>query len=208
VSKYEYLVDDEIYPVEASLWGTNAYHFSCTVRAGTQANCICANKLKAFDEKRFGGILEECHDAIRVGTCPARAMRREEELAGKAIYFVNRKKLQAANDARDAAARATVPAKWGEKKPAPVRTAPKVDDAQKPEHKAPVVKSQPKVEAPSFSDGGDYAAAINRAMSEAAVAPKQNKVEPKTPPVIDTLPSVKPGMSLIEMARQRMAAKV
>lgn len=210
MSNYEYLVDDEIYPVEATLWGTNAYLFPCDVRGGTQANCICANKVKAFDEKRLGGIIEECVGALRSGTCKAKEMRREEEIAGKAIYFVNRKKLQAANDARDALIRAAAPAKWGEKKAAPSRPAPRMYDAvpqQKTEHVTPQVKTQPSVSSASFSDGGDYAAAINRAMSEAAVESKQDKVESKAPPVIDASPA-KAGMSLIEMARQRMAAKV
>lgn len=140
---------------DASAGGDNAYYLDYCIHVQHRpayAACIC--KLQDRKKGRLDGF-PECSAAIGRKDCPAAAMRREEELADKAIYFVSRAELQKQMRAA-AEARGAVFAKMAEQGRdwTPSRTK--------------RVKTTATPAAPSVSV--DYAAAINKAMSSAAAA--------------------------------------
>lgn len=143
---------------ERSATGDNAHYLpACQHTQHRPAYCACLHKI----EQRKKGRLEsypECSAAIGRKDCPALAMKKEEELAGKAIYFVSRAQLQAEMQAA-AEARGHVFARMAEqgKDWAPSKT--------KRSKTAPATKPS----APAYA-GVDYAAAINAAMAKAAAA--------------------------------------
>lgn len=203
-----------IFGAEHSATGNNAYYLAgCRHVCHRPAYASCLSKIAERKKGRLEGDAD-CSAAIGRKDCPALAMKHEEELTGKAIYFVNRKQLQ--EEMRIAAeARGQVFARMAEqgKDWAPSKT------------KRPKTSSTPAAAAPSFS-GTDYAAAINKALSaaKAATAPDSSKdlsLEPKVPASsavksvsadLSPAPKASPpstGLSMLEfarMARQRAAA--
>lgn len=207
--------DLPIYGPERSASGTeNAYYLPSCPHAGHRpAYCSCLDKIA---RRKKGRLVDnpDCSAAIGNKSCPALAMRHEEELAGKAIYFISRKQLQ--EEMKIAAdARAEVFSRMAErgKNWAPSRT------------KRP--STAPAKPAAATPPAVDYAAAINQALANAkaaaAAAPTapESKIELKTgassalKSVSADLPSKQSaapttGMSMKEfaaqIARQRAAA--
>lgn len=184
-------IDDEIYPVSASALGTNAYYIpNCKEVGHNAAYASCLKKIKDRKEGRLDAQYSDCSAAIGRKDCPAMAMRKEEELENKAIYFINRKKLQSNNQFRDEMA-------------ASQARADNVKSASKfPNKSTRAVEPVGSIAIPESS----YAAAINNAMQEMS---KEETVTSKSviakqkeaPPVVIN----KTGMSLLDMARARMA---
>lgn len=89
-------VDTEIYPVEKSAEGTNAYYCEYCPAAGYRPNyASCLRRIS--DHKK--GLLESnetaCAAPIANGkACMAAVMLDQEEKAGRALYYVNRKKMR------------------------------------------------------------------------------------------------------------------
>lgn len=87
-------MNDEIesLPVSASESGKNAYYLpNCTVVEHVPAYCSCLDKIKRVAARDKGmARFSECAHAIRHKTCKALALRSEEVLMGKALYFVPR----------------------------------------------------------------------------------------------------------------------
>jgi hypothetical protein len=200
----EQFVDEMVYPPKMSEGGINAYYLDDCAVVGHRPNyAVCLNKVNAL--KRDGTLRgSECETAIRHKTCKALALRKEELKAGRAIYFVHRDKLRAFNEERDAKAR------------------PVVSERSK-QHAPDIAKPAPKKEE-HFLDvkTGDYADALNASL-QANVASNelerssQKPVEEKpvasitvsaqqSKPVVENVP-VKAGMSMVEIARMRLAAK-
>lgn len=208
----EQFKDDEIYPINLSAGGINAYYVSDCESAGHRPSyCICLNKIGAYER----GALKDsdCITPIQNKICVALKMRKEEELAGKAIYFIHRDKLQAFHNARKIQPQIAVatsakrpmiyPASVLEEQARlsalsgiPLGYIP--PDKFKPAPK--VVKTTP--------DAGTFADAISAAMREPEA--------PKTPtPLVSELkpasvfvrPSMLPGESLMAYAKRCKAAK-
>jgi hypothetical protein len=87
--------DPEVYPLDASKSGTNAHHINgCRVVGQSQPYAACLNRIAEYEA---GGAIEsmgECRRAIGGPACEAWKMREEENKAGKALFYVNRAKLQ------------------------------------------------------------------------------------------------------------------
>lgn len=81
---------DTIYPASASEGGDNAYYLrGCEVVQRSPAYASCLYKIAEKDAGRTSELHGECHNAG--GRCAARAMRDEERLQGKALYYFPRK---------------------------------------------------------------------------------------------------------------------
>lgn len=203
-------VDDEVYPVEASGLGINAYHVpGCGVVGHQPAYAACLKKIADRKNGRLPTHLAECSAAIGKKECPAQKLRKEELEKGYAIYFINRPKLRAFHEG---IAAESLP-----------KIAALIAGERDPSNRAPrrqTVPSIPKIEPAvpkHFLDVqvGTYADALNAAMKPAMSAVKPVS-QPKpavqaVAPVQTVKPApaapVKAGMSLIEMARMMQAAK-
>lgn len=88
--------DEEVYPIEQSALGTNAYYCDYCGAAGYRPNY--ASCLRRIEDRKAGSLDTNeaaCGAAIASGSaCMVIGMRKEEEQAGRAIYYVNRKKLR------------------------------------------------------------------------------------------------------------------
>lgn len=177
-------------PPEYSMGGINAFSHGCKTVGFTPGYAVCLHKLAAFerDDGKLGSY-PECEKAIRNRDCPAIAMRKEEQVAGKALYFIDRAILR---EEMDKHFKSQIPERT------PAKTASKFV-AAKTTAPAPAPKSDERLMTPIEGDG--YAAAINAAIAEANVA-QPVKEEPK---VAAPSPSDQPKRpSLLEMARMKM----
>lgn len=184
--KHERFEDIEIYDVAMSATGINAYYIdTCAVVGQRPSYASCLAKVAARKEGRLPTAQAECSAAIGKCECPAQAMRKQELDAGQAMFFINRKKLNAFVAEQEGITREALMAMPQTKTP----PSPK---------KAPVVTTT-----------GGYEDAINAAMKKltapapaAPAAPAAPKVQPAT-----TVVPAKAGMSLLELARMQLAAK-
>jgi hypothetical protein len=184
-----------IYPPEQSAAGTNTWTVkTCRAVGYTPGYCVCLNKLKAFERDEGLASYPECHKAIGDKSCPAISLRQEEQLEGKALYYVDRALLREEMEKTFAASTPSF-------RPTKVTPAPttKPQAAVKP---IPAPTPQDCTVPASVTDG--YAAAINAAIKEAAAAPATVETEPE-PKVDAPSPSpVKKGLSILEIARMQM----
>lgn len=189
-------VDEEIYPAAASAGAWNAFYMSnCDVVGHRPAYCICVNKIQAMERDGKLPTGMSCEREIRHRECPALEMREQEVLADKAIYFVNRNKLQEFNRERERVER---------EKLLEERQKAREANGKKSSRPAPTAAPAPTTAAP---DTGSYADAINAAMRE-ATKPPAPPPKPVEPPAQQPPAQVAPkaGLSLLELARQKMAA--
>lgn len=82
-----YPVGDEIIDIQKSKGGINKYCHYCDVTTSNALYAICLNTVDAIVERDMDLKWDDCVHAIKSGECPAMAMRKEEEAAGKALYF-------------------------------------------------------------------------------------------------------------------------
>jgi hypothetical protein len=183
-----------IYPPEQSAGGINTFTVKgCKVVGHTPGYCVCLNKIKAYERDKALTSYPECERAISGKVCPALDMRREEQVAGQALYFIDRALLReemdkafASSSARFAPTKTVVTTK-------PTRAAPTtLKDTTEGIHPTASV----------FEPENGYAAAINAAIKEAATQPAEPIPEPK---VVSPSPSpVKQGLSMVERTRLQM----
>lgn len=89
--------DEEVYPIEKSAEGTNAYYCEYCPAAGYRPNyASCLRRISDYNSgKRLDQNEASCAAAIASGTaCPSLGMRREETSAGRALYYLNRAKMR------------------------------------------------------------------------------------------------------------------
>lgn len=94
------LQDTERYPIHSSTLGTNAYYLDfCNFGGHRPSYAACLSRIGLFHANEEIGVnCAECSVAISRRSCPALAMREEELEAGRALYYINRAKLQKTND--------------------------------------------------------------------------------------------------------------
>jgi len=89
-------LDKEI-PIELSMAGYNAFYFHCDTYHGRSNFAVCQHTIDAVVDRKMQ-LRSDCPGAIECGSCPALAMRKREQEAGRALYFEDRrerlKKLQ------------------------------------------------------------------------------------------------------------------
>jgi hypothetical protein len=192
------------YSLDKSESGTNAFYFDdCTIVGRTAAYCVCMKRLSESKRGEISEMNSSCGDAINHNTCKAARMRREEVAAGHALYYVSRARINAKYETRQLELHEKI-ASLSNKKSS---------------FNMPVARTVPKVEVETqdsaLNIGGDYADAINIAMKETAPAElkkvliKPEEPKPKSTMSIEKMTVLSPqksGMSLIEMARARLAA--
>ena len=175
------------YPPAQSMGGINAYNFGCKPLGFSPGYCVCLNKIMAYERDGDLKTYPDCEKAIRNNDCPALAMRKEEQVAGKALYFLDRNILR---EEMDKHFKNTMPElRHAKATPAP-KSVPKA---------APAPKSDERLMAMPEGDG--YAAAINAAIAQAATEqPKQEEPQALAPSA-----SEQPKrLSMVEMARLQM----
>jgi hypothetical protein len=215
--------DDTLYPVDASMRGDNAHYLDYCESGGMRPGyAVCLNKIKAVEENRMSGMLGACEAAIQQRTCAAFHMRDKERLEGRALFYINRNKLNA-----HIAELNKLPIQsefLNELKAAQSKTPTKPASIAKPVTN-PTIPAKPIVGAFSYAD------AINAAISEAASQPPAPveefvtalesvaKSEAPQPailaqigePLVSTgsAPALKPepGESLLEFAKRQRAAR-
>jgi len=181
--------DIEIYPVEASALGTNAYYINCGVAGHHAPYASCLMRIEQRKQGRLDIRWSDCSAAIGKKECSAQKLRKEELAEGRAIYFINRKKYQS----------------WMQYRDEMTATALSSDRAPKRQRFVAPKETPPESKRFIDIDTGSYADALNAALSakDLAVATKapvvtaQQKPTPAAP--------VKAGMSLLEMARMQLA---
>ena len=200
---------EKIYLPLYSALGTNAYYLDdCKVVEHRPSYAACLAKFRDHQIKKEGRQgTEACRASMRAGTCKAADMHLEEELAGKALYFVDRNRLSDESLRHSSA----MPS------PSFVRpgSAKRVDDSKT--YASPsnvVIKRPPPIIAAALPAASGYADAINMAMRETLAKPKPEPivVAPVAPPpkpiaVTAVANVVKAGMSMVEIARAALASK-
>lgn len=78
----------------ASMGADNAYVLGCGPTEQRASYCVCLHKQTAY--LRDGGLKSHpaCDTAILNGTCPAIGMREQEELLGRALFYIPRDELR------------------------------------------------------------------------------------------------------------------
>ena len=196
----EQFQDSEIYPAEASEQGCNSFYLDNCEHVGHRpAYAACLKKVELRKRGRLDTSYSDCSAAIGRKECRAAKMQKEELAEGRAIYFINRKKLQAFHQYRAEMEQrhfSSMSFSKGDQKkvskPRPIEQ-PKAPPPAAPKH---------------FLDmnTGSYADAINAAMKTAAPEPAAQAMKPVQQVQAPAAP-VKAGMSLLEMARQMTANK-
>jgi hypothetical protein len=192
----EKFIDEHIYPINMSTSGANAFYLDeCNVSGCRPNYAVCLNRIEQIKSDQLKG--HDCEAEIQRKTCPAAKMREEELVVGKAIYFIDRAKLQAFTEAN--AGKASV----GHGRRGSIAPA-----------KPSAVESDVMTSAAQFE--GDYAAAINLAMVEASPAklaePGMSEKHHALVRAVDEgylarTQVAKAGMSLVELARLHLATK-
>lgn len=191
--------DVEVYPVEASARGDNAYYLEhCTVTHVRPGYASCLKKIADRKNGRLETAIADCSAAIGKKECPAQKLREKELKEGKALFYISRPKLRAFSQYREEMSMQRLAA---------------LTDGKSGKSKAsPKPVEPPKVSSPLPDTTSDYAAAINRALAEEAKQPATPAPKPKQPAIKPAAANPAPvagkvGMSLIELARLRFAAQ-
>lgn len=206
----------DIWPVEKSKSGTNAFYHFCHIRGCQQNYGVCMHIIAAIDEDRIGkDSFVDCQRACTRGDCEAKKMRADEINAGHALYYKERTNLNPVNTRpeRDAQNNALVVSsgKYDMSNPSFARGWNMAGGGSEKSGKAPTskntsggtntpVKSNPPKPKSGFIEAG-MADLVN------AIAAEQPK--PATPPKPAAAPSPaaaikpNPGETPIEFARRR-----
>lgn len=81
--------EDGSVELKMSKGGINAYYHTCDVYQGRSNYAVCLHTIDAVRDRRVQ-LRSSCQEAIERGTCPAIAMRKQEEEAGHALFFIDR----------------------------------------------------------------------------------------------------------------------
>lgn len=190
--KPEAYEDAEIYPPSASAGKNNAYYFHCDSVGHHPAYASCLHKIEQRKAGRLETIFAVCSAEIGQRRCPAIDMRKQEQEAGKAIFFVDRAKFHEffVGQQMEAAVPQegyTPPRRRVVDSPAPRKTAPA--PAQ-----APVAAQD---------TGNGYADAINAALRQQDTSALTNT----KPPAPAKIEQPRAGMSMLELAKLKMSNK-
>jgi hypothetical protein len=196
--------------------GNNAYYLDdCKIVEHRPSYAACLAKYRDHLIKKEGSHgSQPCRAAMKAGTCKAMDMHMEEELAGRAMFFIDRNRLSDESLRHSAAMPSpsfvrpgSVKKVEGEKT---YRSPPPDVVARRPMATGGLVSS---ADMKFGESSGDYADAINMAMREAMVKPEPVVVAPIAPPApkpiaVTTVANVaKAGMSMVEIARAALASK-
>ena len=191
------MTDETIEPITASADGTrNAQSLTCP-KLGQSMNyaaCLWRQSVLSKPDIRTPADWAPCAGAARSNECTALQMRREEELAGRAIYFRDRQR--AITEARQ---QWIMPAIGRRADPGPAAA-------------APAAPARPAHALDALAGAGGYADALSIAAKQQASAPAPSTpvAAPATPtpapaaaPALQVLPGESPLDALRRMRAQR-----
>jgi hypothetical protein len=188
--------DTEVYPVEASATGNNAYYHHCDQVGHTAPYASCLKHVADRKNGKLDSIFSDCSAAIGRKDCPAIKMCQQEKDAGKALFFVNRAKQREFYRGEGESLEIVKQPKYE-----PPVFARRTTSAPSPRQTpaAPVPSPAP---AATTSSGNIYADAIN-----AALKPGQAPVNSKTlPATMGKSPLNNKNLTPLEMARLMVGA--
>lgn len=203
--RIEQFKDDEVYPVEASTSGDNAFYVPCNVIGQRAPYAACLKKCNDRKLGRLDAQFSDCSSAIGQRSCPAIHMRQEELDKGQAIHFISRPKLQAHNEYRERmyAEAAAIQAQTGVNKRKPgeqFAAAPEI-----PAFKISGVRGYSlKPASPTVPGAATLADAINLAMAAPKAAPTPAPAYVPAAPKVER-PAMQPGESPLAYARRVQA---
>lgn len=168
--------DDETYPPERSKGGDNAHFHLCMEIGERKAYAACLSLIEQRKDGRLPIAYAQCSAAIGKKECPALAMRKQEKEAGKAMFFINRKKLREFfHKAEEVIATVVSKTKWSDP--------PKKREAAPPAPPPPPITHNPYADAINQALRDEEASSSSATISQSAVSTK--------------------GLSLLELARMR-----
>jgi hypothetical protein len=85
-------------PKRASFSGNNAFYHHCDIYQGQANYAVCLHTIAAVAGKRVT-LASNCQEAIEKRTCPAIQMRAKENEVGRALFFIDRVKMEQERDA-------------------------------------------------------------------------------------------------------------
>ncbi|SUE95833.1 Uncharacterised protein [Ectopseudomonas mendocina] len=202
--------EDQLYPVEKSMSGKNAFYHFCDVRGNQQSYAVCMHTVKAIEENRVkSDQFIECQRACTHDTCPAKAMRAEERAAGHALYYKERIDVNPANTRSEAEAQANAltvsSGKYDMNNPSYARGWAQVgyklgkDDPSKPIKHKPAFKNPP---APSPAKKSGY---VEEGMADLVNELMKDQPKKAQSPSPTTAIKPMPGETPIEFAKRRAA---
>ena len=177
--------------------GKNSCYLNCKSQGRRPSYGVCLFTLRAIDNNTIKGF-DDCVNAYKNGSCDAAVYRKQEQEAGRALYYLPR-------EYKEPIARPMAAAKASKPSPFSQRTiGKKIESTRTIEPVAPSPKSKPKAKiaeptfkAPNFSDAVDLAVRENK---EKPAEKKPLNAEPAKSVIV-------PGMTLLQIARAMAAAK-
>lgn len=167
--------DDEVYSPSESAKGNNAYYFRCEEVQHSTPYCVCLKHIADRKNGRLDSIYSTCSAAIGRKDCPALAMQAREKEAGKAIYFVNRRKMREFYAEEGESLDLVPQEKWTPPSNRKFASSSKASPAPKPSIKTQAQAPTPKP-TNNFSQENIYAEAINAALeTKKTEAPSDHK---------------------------------
>lgn len=185
-------LEKAIEPISASADGRrNMFSFSCAAIGQSMNYAACQWRQGVLDQPdiKTPADWEVCDKARRAGNCTAVNMRKEEELAGKAIYFTDRSIFRKITDTAT---------RWL----MPSTVASRTSDLNKPlehEQRASVVPKKAVNMLDAMGGAGGFADAITKSASESSAVSSL-----KSAPIMASVS----GESPLQMARRLAAARV
>lgn len=105
-------------PKRASFSGRNAFYHHCDVYQGHANYAVCLHTIAAVANKRVT-LASSCQEAIEKRTCPAIAMRSKENEANRALFFIDRVKMEEARDELFRETHGTLDIRYGKSRTSP-----------------------------------------------------------------------------------------
>ncbi len=181
----------------------NSFTLACTPTGQSMnyAACIWRQNVLANPKTITPPDWNVCKEARNEGRCTALIMRKEEELAGKSIYFRCRKALSAAS----IAAREWIMPKGAATSMPHAGSAPAARRSAAP----PALAVKPKTMLDAMGSMGDLADALSAAAATPAVTPAAAVAAAPTapPPPRAPIPTALAGESPLQMARRLHAER-
>lgn len=195
------IVTNEVLPVEASMSGANTCYLHCPSLNRRSNYGVCLYTIRAYNREQLSAE-SDCYSLVGRGLCEALTYQKQEQEAGRALFFKAREiKVTNIDPVTNQPIVVTAPSQphnesymrgWNQvgDRQAAKKVAPKAEPA---ETKAPKKSAIFGTETVDLSDAVDVAV---KADMEAKAAPKPTKKEQPA-----SKATVRPGMSILERAR-------
>lgn len=199
------IITTEILPPEASMSGKNSCYLNCRTQGRRPSYGVCLFTLRAIENDTIKGF-EDCVSAYNNGSCDALEFRKQEQEAGRALFYAPR-------EYKEPVARPMATVKPPKSSPfsrthSTIVSSPVEKPAQ--EKPAPKSESESIIKAPSFADAVELAAKESASASASKRSESTKRTVKQSTSSSDTSkpkPVITAGMSLLDIARAMKKAK-